>query len=342
MVTDATVQDRSYTMSDLEVALGSQPRSGVARKVLARLEHYGVPMYDDMRNWAASRPGDRPEATAREAQKEKLSWHRFSLPGMIWVVLMDRVVGIPGMKPFELTSLMARFQVQEMSREGGVERDSTPEVPQANPHRAPTFAEYVRRLLAGESEPYLAIVVATASKMGAPERTSLAIPENIVISDNPAIIWDLYAQVATRFAGDLHVFPFRSVSIPVLLNLQRARGIGVDLPEPVQADLRRKAAGLPELPQVPAYHAPVEPDAKLTKAEKQLLDVVRCAPDLVPDIWIRAHNHEIASFAYEQSYSPKEFSVRKALEDDRTVQVRTIRGDGGTVRKYVVEKRVTF
>lgn len=376
MEIDAVLQDRPFTTSDLDVALGSHARSGVARIALRRLMCHAVPLYDEFDlgrggpvadqapagdgqgakaaglaeeaapadDSQASEPGaagaDRTEATDGPDPRERTTWRRFSLAGIVWVALMDRVLGTPGMTVTDLCSVVARFLMREIQHDGSLAKKHGVEVTAESRYLYPTFAEYLRRLLSGESEPYLAIVAGSAREMSVPERISLGIPGDVVISDSPAIVWGLYAQVATRFAGHLHVYPFRAAVVPVLANLRRARGIGLDAPDQVLAELRRKAEGLPELPEVPPYRPPVEPDAKLTRPEKQLLEIVRNAPELVPDVHVRVRNHEVESITYEQSYGPKGFSVDKALIDERTVQVRTIRDEGGKVRRYVVEKRL--
>ncbi len=321
---DALLRDRSYTTGDLDIALGSHPRSGAARKALLRLEENAVPLYDELASPLLAQADNPSPATNSREAGEKPTWRRFSLPGILWVVLMDRVLSIPGMQIPDLCSVVARFLAREIAHDGSLAEKAGFPATEESRHRYPRFAEYVRRLFEGESEPYLALVSEASAKMGTHERTSKGIPENVVIADNPALVWDLYAQVATRLAGHLHVFPLRSVAVPVLANL---RGTG---------------APLRSLPEVPAYRPPVQPDAKLTKAEQQLVEVVRNAPELVPDVRVRVVNHEIVSVTYEQGYGPKDFSVKKALEDAKTLQVRSLRGEDGSIHKYRVEKRLRF
>lgn len=313
-----------FTMTDLEVALGLKERSGVARLLLARLRESGVGSYGNL-----ATPTTEPDVAADGGVGEEPSaggrgWSRFSLLGIFWVALMRDVEAIQNMSALEFASMAAYFQALELGREGSIARRAGLETPGGGRDRRPSFAGYTQRLLDGGSEPYLAIVCGTAGKIGVHERTSAGIPGSVVISDNPVLVQRLYTQLVAPLGGHLHVFPFRAMVTQVLQNL------------------RPRAAGAVGLPDLPPYRQPELHDAKLTQAERQLMAVIHDAPALAPDVRLRVMNHEVESITYEQSYSPAGFSPAKALEDPKTVQLRSIRGETGEVRRYVVEKRVSF
>jgi hypothetical protein len=313
-----------FTMTDLEVALGLKERSGVARLLLQRLRESGVDSYGNL-----ATPTTEPDVAADGGVGEEPSaggrgWSRFSVLDIFWVALMRDVEAIQNMSALEFASMAAYFQALELGRDGSIARRAGLEPPDGGRDRRPTFAEYIHRLLDGGSEPYLAIVCGNAGKIGVHERTSAGIPGNVVISDNPVLVQRLFTQLVAPLGGHLHVFPFRAMVTQVLQNL------------------RPRTAGAVGLPDLPPYRQPELQDAKLTEAERQLMAVIHDAPALAPDVRLRVMNHEIESITYEQSHGPKEFSVKKALEDARTLQVRTLRCEEGTVRKYAVEKRVSF
>ena len=172
---DALLRDRSYTTGDLDIALGSHPRSGAARKALLRLEENAVPLYDELASPLLAQADNPSPATNSREAGEKPTWRRFSLPGILWVVLMDRVLSIPGMQIPDLCSVVARFLAREIAHDGSLAEKAGFPATEESRHRYPRFAEYVRRLFEGESEPYRPLSVRPARRwapMSAPARGS--------------------------------------------------------------------------------------------------------------------------------------------------------------------------
>jgi hypothetical protein len=316
-----------FTMTDLEVALGLKERSGVARLLLQRLRKVRAGSYDEIASQERDPGTDVAEATAEngdEPNRGNRAWGRFALLDIFWIALMREVEAIENMPVSTFVSMTARFRLREIMRDGPIAQRARLEGREFGRNREPTFGEYIRRLLDGGSEPYVAIVCGSTEKIGVHERTSAGIPSDTLISDNPVLVQRLFTQLAAPLGGHMHVFVFRTVVTRVLDNL------------------RSRPAGDIGLPEVPPYRQPELQDAKLTEAERQLMAVIHDAPALAPDVRLRVMNHEVESITYEQSYSPMGFSPPKALEDPKTVQLRSIRGETGEVRRYVVEKRVSF
>ena len=324
MTSDSLLTEPRFTMGDLATALGERERSGTTRLLLARLREFGLDCYTDLADPAAPEETTTAEEDGTEDTAKRRGWQRFSLLDCCWVSLMRDVEAIGSLSALEFASLGARFRARELARDGSITRKAGLKLAEDGGRRPPTFGEYVQRMLEGVSEPFLAIVIGTAGKMNIHERTSAGIPEDVVISDNPDLAYRLFTRVALALVGHLHVFPFRTAVALVMRNL------------------RPRPAGAIGLPEMPPYRQRELQDVKVTAAERQFLELVRDTPALVPNVSVRIVDQAIESINFEQTYGPKGFNPSKPMEDPKTVQIRSIRDQDGSVRKYVVEKRLTF